>query len=43
MLAESPAPLNFTMFLSLFGDKLQGEPAALVHAEGFSAKVVRTA
>ena len=25
MVNESPGPLNFTMFLSLFGDKLKGE------------------
>lgn len=26
MLAEAPGPLNFTMFLSLFSDKLGGKP-----------------
>ena len=25
MVRESPGPLNFTMFLTLFGDKLKGE------------------
>lgn len=32
MLKEASGPINFTMFLNMFGEKLSGEPAAAASA-----------
>lgn len=35
MVKESPGPLNFTMFLSLFGDKLKGKIISIKTSQNF--------
>lgn len=38
MLKEASGPINFTMFLNMFGEKLSGEPMAAKHAAPPSAR-----
>lgn len=33
MLKEAPGPINFTVFLTMFGEKLKGEGVVLDHPE----------
>lgn len=33
MLKEAPGPINFTVFLTMFGEKLKGEPGVLYSPE----------
>ena len=38
MMSEAPGPINFTMFLTLFGERLQVRPSiSLSPAAGFKA------
>lgn len=33
MLTEAPGPINFTVFLTMFGEKLKGEGIVLYNSE----------
>lgn len=38
MLSEAPGPINFTMFLSIFGDRIAGECLILILTSAFTSR-----